>query len=101
MTYYYELLSDGSIGRSTPFKAVAENLGLKLTTEEEIVYGYDDKKYFKGQEPTPPEPNYIEKRIAEYPPISEQLDLIYWDKINGTENWKNKISEIKAKYPKE
>lgn len=46
-------------------------------------------------------PTYRDKRAAEYPAIAEQLDMIYWDKINGTNNWQEKISEIKAKYPKD
>lgn len=45
--------------------------------------------------------SYKEKRQNEYPTIEEQLDIIYWDKINGTNNWETKISEIKNKYPKE
>lgn len=45
--------------------------------------------------------SYENKRQEEYPSISEQLDMLYWDKINGTNNWKTKITEIKNKYPKE
>lgn len=43
---------------------------------------------------------YKRKRAAEYPSISDQLDMLYWDKINGTNNWQNAIDSIKAKYPK-
>ena len=93
---YYELMSDGTIGRSTLNKKIADSLGLTLTTKQEIVYGFDGKRYFKGQEPTPPEPSYIEKRLAEYPPISDQLDMIYWDKVNGTNLWQEKITEIEC-----
>ena len=35
-----------------------------------------------------------------YLSINEQLDLIYWDQINGTTTWKDHISAVKAKYPK-
>ena len=98
---YYELLSDNTIGQSTPSAEIAQKLGLTLTTEKEIVYAWDGKRYFKGEEPTPPEPSYAEKRLAEYPPIGEQLDMIYWDKVNNTNLWQAKIAEIKAKYPKE
>lgn len=98
---YYELLTDGTIGCSTPFEKVAQSQGLTLTTDQEIVYGYNGKRYFKGQEPTPPEPSYIDKRVAEYPSITDQLDMIYWDKVNGTNLWQEKITVIKAKYPKE
>lgn len=44
--------------------------------------------------------NYELKRKKEYPNIIDQLDMIYWDSINGTQNWVSKISEIKEKYPK-
>lgn len=43
---------------------------------------------------------YKEKRSKEYPKIEDQLDMLYWDKINGTDNWLNSINEIKQKYPK-
>lgn len=42
------------------------------------------------------EPNYMEKRLQEYPSIQDQLDMIYHD----IDSWKAKISAIKAKYPK-
>ena len=52
--------------------------------------------------PTPVyELTYQEKRQDEYPSVSEQLDMIYWDKINGTNIWETTISKIKEKYPKE
>ena len=43
---------------------------------------------------------YDEKRRKEYPPFSDQLDMLYWDTVNGTTKWKDKIAEIKTKYPK-
>tara|TARA_B110000858_G_C17621428_1_gene389178 strand:+ start:494 stop:733 length:240 start_codon:yes stop_codon:yes gene_type:complete len=36
-------------------------------------------------------------RRKEYPPLEEQLDMIYHQ---GIEAWKSKIKEIKDKYPK-
>lgn len=47
------------------------------------------------------EPDYHDKRRAVYPDIGEQLDMIYWDKINQTNIWADTISKIKANYPKE
>ena len=47
-----------------------------------------------------PELTYVQKRLAEYPSIGDQLDMIYWDKVNGTNLWQEKITEIKNKYPK-
>jgi len=42
----------------------------------------------------------IYQRIEAYPPIKEQLDMLYWDKVNGTNHWQTMITEIKEKYPK-
>lgn len=47
-----------------------------------------------------PEPTYAEKRAAEYPSLAEQLDMMYWDKVNGTSVWTERIGSVKAKYPK-
>ena len=70
-------------------------------TEMDVEQAYNGSWYLKGYAPAEPEKTYTEKRLAEYPAISEQLDMIYWDKVNGTNLWQEKIAEIKAKYPKE
>lgn len=44
--------------------------------------------------------DYIPPREKEYPTISEQLDMLYWDKMNGTNIWMETIQNIKMKYPK-
>ena len=44
---------------------------------------------------------YQRDRAKNYPSIQEQLDMQYWDKINGTNNWQDAINAIKAQYPKE
>lgn len=43
---------------------------------------------------------YKEARANEYPTIQEQLDMQYWDQINGTTTWIDTINAIKLKYPK-
>ena len=45
-------------------------------------------------------PTIADIRREAYPSVEEQLDMIYWDKVNGTNLWQTKIAEIKAKYPK-
>ena len=35
-----------------------------------------------------------------YPSIQEQLDLQYWDKVNGTTNWEDAIAKVKSDTPK-
>lgn len=99
MTKYYSI-KDGAIYQWTESEAVARALNLTEQTNKEIVYGYDGKFYFAGEEPVPPEPSYIEKRLTEYPSVQDQLDMIYWDKVNNTNVWQETITAIKTKYPK-
>ena len=40
---------------------------------------------------------YITKRQREYPPMTEQLDMIFH---NGIDAWKEQIQAVKDKYPK-
>ena len=44
--------------------------------------------------------SYAILRSKEYPSIEDQQDMQYWDAVNGTTTWKDKINEIKTKYPK-
>ena len=44
--------------------------------------------------------SYARSRAAEYPSLQEQLDMQYWDAINGTTNWADAIAAVKTKYPK-
>jgi len=39
-------------------------------------------------------------RISEYGTIAEQLDMMYWDSVNGTTNWKDHIAQVKLNNPK-
>ena len=40
------------------------------------------------------------QRDRVYPSIQEQLDMQYWDKVNGTTNWKDAIAKVKSNTPK-
>ena len=46
------------------------------------------------------EPDYATLRQQEYPSREEQLDMMYWDRVNGTNIWEETIQSIKDKYPK-
>ena len=43
---------------------------------------------------------YQRDRATAYPTIQEQLDMQYWDNVNGTTNWEDTIAKIKADNPK-
>ena len=44
--------------------------------------------------------NYRYDREDAYPTLEEQLDMQYWDQINGTSTWKDAISKVKTDNPK-
>tara|TARA_R110000796_G_C14421340_1_gene419970 strand:+ start:507 stop:785 length:279 start_codon:yes stop_codon:yes gene_type:complete len=43
---------------------------------------------------------YKYARQAAYPPMSEQLDMQYWDSVNNTTTWEDAIAKVKADNPK-
>ena len=52
----------------------------------EVQADYDAKQY---------------QRDRVYPSIGDQLDMQYWDNINGTTTWKDAITKVKSNNPKE
>jgi len=40
------------------------------------------------------------KRAAAYPSLQEQMDMQYWDSVNGTTTWKDAIAKVKSDNPK-
>ena len=44
---------------------------------------------------------YQRDRASVYPSIQEQLDMQYWDSVNGTTTWADAIAKVKSDYPKE
>lgn len=53
--------------------------------DEAIVQAYMDANKYK------------EQRASEYPPVVDQLDMIFH---NGIDAWKEQIQAVKDKYPK-
>ena len=44
--------------------------------------------------------SYQYDRKLAYPSIREQLDMQYWDAVNGTTTWKDAIAKVKTDNPK-
>tara|TARA_R100001129_G_scaffold181254_1_gene160308 strand:+ start:70 stop:375 length:306 start_codon:yes stop_codon:yes gene_type:complete len=55
--------------------------------QTELKTDYDNKKYQRDRE-------------MAYPSIQDQLDMQYWDNVNGTSNWKDAIAKVKSDIPK-
>ena len=43
---------------------------------------------------------YQRTRAENYPSIQEQLDMQYWDNVNGTTTWKDAVAKVKSDNPK-
>ena len=43
---------------------------------------------------------YIQARQEAYGSIADQLDMQYWDNVNGTTTWKDHIAQVKTDNPK-
>ena len=61
------------------------------------------EKWYYTEKPKPTqeeldavELSYVQKRLKEYPTIQDQLDMQYWDKVNGTTNWEDAIAKVKS-----
>ena len=54
---------------------------------EELQTDYDSKKYQRDRE-------------TSYPSIQEQLDMQYWDAVNGTKKWQETVAKVKTDNPK-
>jgi hypothetical protein len=52
----------------------------------EVQADYDAKQY---------------QRDRVYPSIQDQLDMQYWDKVNGTTTWEDTIAKVKSDNPKD
>ena len=58
-----------------------------LAKQAELQAEYDAKQYQRDRE-------------LAYPPIGDQLDMQYWDKVNGTSTWEDAVAEVKSDFPK-
>jgi hypothetical protein len=43
---------------------------------------------------------YIQARQEAYGSITDQLDMQYWDSVNGTTTWKDHVEQVKSDNPK-
>ena len=43
---------------------------------------------------------YSRARAKSYAPIAQQLDMMYWDSVNGSRTWLDHIEAVKEAHPK-
>jgi hypothetical protein len=89
---------------------------LKINPNAEVSVNADDINQITWHNGTTPIPKAdIEAKMVEvqadydakqyqrdrvYPSIQEQLDMQYWDSVNGTTTWKDAVAKVKSDNPK-
>jgi len=43
---------------------------------------------------------YARARAEAYAPIADQLDMMYWDSVNGSRTWLDHVEAVKEAHPK-
>jgi hypothetical protein len=82
-------------------KATDDSQDLSLGLTEVPIPPESGKQVWNGSKWTDPDNVLVlTKRRREYPSIGDQLDMIYWDKVNGTANWIASIDKVKTDNPK-
>jgi len=66
-------------------------------TDDDYAQAVTDLANSKWQEQ---EFGYIQARQEAYGSIAEQLDMQYWDSVNGTTTWADHIAQVKSDNPK-
>ena len=66
----------------------------KKLTKEQIQAKYDELVE------TNKKLQYQRDRADAYPSIQEQLDMQYWDAVNGTKKWQEAVAKVKTDNPK-
>tara|TARA_Y100000114_G_C11711888_1_gene303911 strand:+ start:743 stop:1093 length:351 start_codon:yes stop_codon:yes gene_type:complete len=72
---------------------LVESASKPITKEQCDTYYNDELSLFNSLE-------YSRNREKAYPSIQEQLDMQYWDSVNGTTTWKDAIAKVKSDNPK-
>ena len=89
---------------------------LKINPTAEVSVSGDDINTIVWENGTPPIPKAdIEAKMVEvqadydakqyqrdrvYPSIGDQLDMQYWDSVNGTTTWNDAVAKVKLDNPK-
>lgn len=96
--------------KPTKFRAISELVGGGIS-------GADDGTLMEYRGKTPPTEaeidakfksmlddweakQYQRDRSISYPSLQDQLDMLYWDRKNGTKTWEESIDKVKADNPK-
>ena len=85
------------------FKAIRKLYPNVVTIRGDVAYDANDNEVSYDNTAVEAEiakHTYKEQRAMAHKPLAEQLDMQYWDKVNGTNLWQEHIDAVKAAHPK-
>ena len=88
--------AQAEIDAAKPLFKQVDNVRSELT-EAEYAQQVTDLANFKWNEQ---QFGYIRARQDAYGSIADQLDMQYWDLVNGTSTWQEHIAQVKSNNPK-
>ena len=88
--------ADAEIEAAKPMYKQVNNERMELSDSD-----YDQAKIDLGNSKWDAQQfGYIQARQEAYGSIADQLDMQYWDQVNGTTTWKDYIAKVKSDNPK-
>ena len=87
-----------SKGEGDNWRPLTDEVGVDVIGKNIVIVEEDGQLYRRAVDI---DQTYKQKREAEYPHLRDQLDMLYKDQVNSTTTWKDAITAIKDKYPKE
>tara|TARA_R100000278_G_scaffold119059_1_gene100198 strand:+ start:2053 stop:2355 length:303 start_codon:yes stop_codon:yes gene_type:complete len=88
--------ADAEVEAAKPISKSVDGVSSELT-DEEYAQAKIDLGNYKWEEQ---QFGYINARQSAYGSIADQLDMQYWDEVNGTTTWKDHIAKVKSDNPK-
>ena len=85
---------------NTPTHRSVNGERVDLTPEEVEIILNDWTEYEYARQLDEEANGYKVARQSAYASIQDQLDMQYWDNVNGTTTWKDHIAQVKADNPK-
>jgi len=81
------------------FKNV-NGVDIQLTPEEETARDAEEAQAAQDKVDYIANEKYKDDRREAYADIGDQLDMQYWDSVNGTTVWADHVAAVKAAHPK-
>ena len=83
-----------------PTHKVEDGVRIELTAEEVDAMLDEWSVNVRNQQLDEEANGYKVARQSAYASIQDQLDMQYWDSVNGTTTWKDHIAQVKDDNPK-